>query len=99
MKAPPTSQTVLLAKPENAHLTASAAGLNFGSASWAGLKSVQSDSSDASVIAMTPVAAGGTGSSTSAATMPANSAKKFHAFCARPDGAGSRTNATLTAIG
>src|SRR5437868_672114 len=99
MKAPPTSHTVLLANPENAHFTASLAGLNFGSASCSGANSAHLDSTAPSVMATTPVAAGGIGSSTKAATMPANRAKKFHAFCASPVGGGSRPSAMVTAMG
>src|SRR5439155_18312934 len=93
------SHTVLLAKPEKAHFTASLAGLNLGSASSFGPNNVQRDSSAPSVTAITPTAAGGSGSSTSAATMPANRAKKLHAFAARPGGGGNSHKTSETATG
>src|SRR4051794_25921505 len=99
MKAPPTSHTVLLAKPEKAHLTVSLAILNPGLARSAGPNSVHRDSSAVSVIAMKPVAAGGTGSSTSAATTPANSEKNHQACWASPGGGGSMARRTDTPIG
>src|ERR1700681_4120596 len=99
MNAPPTSHTVLLANPENAHFTASLAGLNPGLASSFGLNNVHRESSAPNVIGSTPIAAGGKGSSTSAATMPANSAKKLHAFCARPVGGGSSASTAVIASG
>src|SRR5436305_858922 len=75
MKAPPTSHTVLLANPEKAHLTVSLAIRKPGLARSAGPNNVHPDSSEVSVIAMKPTAAGGTGSSTSAATTPVNNEK------------------------
>src|SRR5690242_4050355 len=92
MKAPPTSQTVAPANPENAHFAVSLAILKPGLATSSGPNSVQRESTEVSVIAMKPVAAGGTGSRTSAATIPANSAKYHHACWARPGGGGISAN-------
>src|ERR1700692_4456520 len=90
MKAPPASQTVLLAKPETAHWTDSDAILNPGlPRSWS-LNSVQRESAAVSAMAMKPVAAGGTGSMMSAATTPANTEKYHHACWPRPGGGGTR---------
>jgi hypothetical protein len=79
MKAPPTSQTVLPANPEKAHLTDSDAILKPGLARSCGLNKVQRESIAIKVTAMKPVAAGGTGSMTSAATTPANTEKNHQA--------------------
>src|SRR3974377_2464645 len=95
-KAPPTSQTVLLAKPEKAHLTDSEARLNPGFARSSVLNNVQRESPAVSAMAMNPVAAGGTGSITSAATTPANNEKNHHACWLRPSGCGM--SARLAAI-
>src|SRR6266700_627834 len=88
MKAPPTSQTVLLANPENAHLTDSDAMLNPGLARSCALNKVQREIAAVSAIAMKPVAAGGTGSMMSAATTPATTEKNHHACWPRPGGDG-----------
>ena len=99
MKAPPTSQTVLLAKPENAHLTASEAILNPGFANSALLNNVQRETAAVSAMAMKPVAAGGTGSTTSAATTPANKEKYHHACWLRPGGGGMTASTTAIRTG
>src|ERR1035441_8160965 len=99
MNAPPTSQTVLLAKPEKAHFTDSEARLNPGFARSSVLNNVQREIAAVSAMAMKPTAAGGTGSTTSAATTPPNKEKYHHACWLRPAGGGMTARTTIIRTG
>ena len=99
MKAPPTSQTVELAKPEKAHFTDSLASLNPSLACSSVLNSSHFDKTAVRVMAMMPTAVTAMGSTTSAVTTPENNEKKYQACWARPCGAGADAKAKVTANG
>jgi hypothetical protein len=75
MKAPPTSQTMVLANPDSAQLTLWVTTLKPGFARSAGLNRTQRDSTAPSVSPTSPTAVLGIGSVTNAATTPLNNAK------------------------
>ncbi len=99
MNAPKMSQTVLLAKPDSAHVSAASGALKPGFASSAGPNSTYGASTATSVTPMRPMAPPGRGSTIRATITPAKIAKKYHACSARPAGGGKRASASVTPIG
>ena len=75
MNAAPTSQTVVLAKPDSAQLIVWLVSLKPGLARSAGANSTYGDSSAVSDSPIRPTAGLGSGSVTSAAITPAKMAK------------------------
>jgi len=75
MKALKINQTVLLAKPESAHLSASSDSTKSGLTRSAGPTSTHLASTATNVTAITPMAGLGSGSTTNAAITPAKMAK------------------------
>src|SRR5512146_45992 len=99
MKAPKINHTVLLEKPDKAQVSEALVGLNPGLARSAGPYSTHGASSVASVTPIKPMAPPGNGSNIKPTITPAKIAKKYHACCASPGGAGSRAMTTVTATG
>jgi hypothetical protein len=73
MNAPKINHTVLLMKPDNAHLSASAGNLNAGSVNCAGENT--NPNAPPIVTAIKPIDAGGNGSVISARMVAINSAR------------------------
>ena len=88
MNAPKISHTVVLEKPDSAHASAARASLKPGFASCSGLKKTHGDSTATSVTPMSPIAPPGSGSNMRPTMTPTKIAKKYHACCGRPAGAG-----------
>src|SRR5438128_44186 len=89
MKAPTTSHTVLLEKPESAHFSVSSTSLKPGFANSALPNSTQGASTVVLTTPMRPITGAGNGSVTSPAITPAKMAKKYQACGSSPLGAGS----------
>src|SRR6188474_1831933 len=99
MKAPKISHTVVLENPDSAQFNAARASLKPGFASCSGLKKTHWDSTATSVTPMSPIAPPGSGSNMRPTITPTKIAKKYHACCGRPSGAGMSAMMIATAIG
>src|SRR5512134_2077888 len=99
MNAPKMSHTVVLEKPERAQFNAALASLKPGLASCSGLKKTQGDRMATSVTPIKPIAPPGSGSNMRPTMTPTKMAKKYHACCGSPAGAGMRAMMMATATG
>jgi hypothetical protein len=99
MKAPKISHTVLLPKPERAHVRAALTGLKPGFAISSGLYSTHGASTVAKVTPKRLIAGPGNGSTTRPTMTPAKMAKKYQACGAKPAGTGMSAMISAAATG
>src|ERR1700693_1515083 len=99
MNAQKMSHTVALLYPDSAQLRAALAGRKSGADNCWGLNSTNGASTATTVIPMIAIAAPGNGSRTRPTITPTKMEKKYQAWWARPDGAGTNARTTATAIG
>src|SRR5579864_2708794 len=99
MKAPKMSHTVELLYPDSAQIRAAFAGRKPASDNCCGLNSAKRPSTVTAVMPITAMAAPGNGSRTRPTITPTKIEKKYHAWGARPEGAGNNARTKVIATG